>query len=53
MLEKETKRQWAVIEENDGVHVRPIKDGKIIETPIVKRISYKNKKTKTKSSLNQ
>lgn len=27
---------WAVTEEKDGVHVRPIVDGEIIDTPIEK-----------------
>ncbi len=49
---KSKKKKWAVIEEEDGIHVRPIRDGKIIDTPIVKRFNYRNKKTRTKSSLN-
>ena len=46
------KKKWIVIEEEDGIHVRPIRDGKIIDTPIIKKISYREKKTRTKSSLN-
>jgi hypothetical protein len=48
---KSKKKKWAVIEEEDGIHVRPLRDGKIIDTPIVKKFSYREKKTRTKSSL--
>lgn len=30
---------WAVTEENDGVHVRPTENGKIIDTPVEKVIT--------------
>lgn len=43
------KTKWAVVEEKDGIHVRPVVNGKIIDTPVVKKYSYK-KKTKPKSS---
>ena len=49
---KSKKKKWAVIEKEDGIHVRPLRDGKIIDTPIVKKFSYREKKTRTKSSLN-
>lgn len=50
--QKEKKKKWVVVEEEDGIHVRPIRNGKTIDTPIVKKINYKEKKTRTKSSLN-
>ena len=35
---------WAVTEEEDGVHVRPVENGEILDTPVKKVI--KPKKTK-------
>lgn len=42
------KKKWAIVEEKDGVHVRPIKNGKIIDTPIIKKFDYRNKKDQNK-----
>lgn len=33
---KEEKVEFAVTEEKDGVHVRPVVDGKVIDTPVEK-----------------
>ena len=41
---KEPKEEWAVTEENDGVHVRPTVDREIIDTPVEKIISYEELK---------
>ena len=45
------EEQWAVLEEEDGnVHVRPVIDGEIVDTPVEKVEDYskKNKKKKGK-----
>ena len=50
-VEQTPLEQWAVIEEEDGnVHVRPVIDGEIIDTPVEKVEDYskKNKKKKGK-----
>lgn len=41
MMKKKNKRQWVVTEEKDAIHVRPMINGKILDTPVEKRISYK------------
>lgn len=47
----EEKEQWAVTEEEDGnIHVRPVVDGEIIDTPIEEIITYKEPKPKKKKS---
>ena len=38
---EETKEEWAVTEEEDGnVHVRPVVDGEIIDTPVEKVLNF-------------
>lgn len=44
---EEVTEKWTVTEEEDGIHVRPVVDGEIIDTPIEKVIKPKKKK-KTK-----
>lgn len=46
----EEKEQWAVTEEDGNIHVRPVVDGKIIDTPIEETITYKEPKPKKKKS---
>lgn len=46
----EEKEQWDVTEENGSIHVRPVVDGEIIDTPIEKIITYKESKPKKKKS---
>ena len=48
---EEEQEQWAVTEEEDGnIHVRPVVDGEIIDTPIEEIITYKEPKSKKKKS---
>ena len=48
----EEKEQWAVTEEEDGnIHVRPVVDGEIIDTPIEETITYKEPKAKKKKRV--
>lgn len=48
----EEKEQWAVTEEEDGnIHVRPVVDGEIIDTPIEETIAYKEPKVKKKKRV--
>lgn len=48
---EKTKEQWAVTKEEDGnVHVRPVVNDKIIDTPIEKIIKPKETKKKNKKS---
>lgn len=44
----EYRNGWAVTEEKDGVHVRPIVDGEILDTPIEKVIKPKRVKKSAK-----
>ena len=47
----EEKEQWAVTEEEDGnIHVRPVVDGEIIDTPIEEYHDYRKEKPKKKKS---
>lgn len=46
MKKNKKKEKWVIVEEEDGVHVRPMKNGKIIDTPVIKRFDYR-KKTRT------
>ena len=39
------RTQWAVTEEKDGVHVRPVVNGEVIDTP-VEKVEKPKKKTK-------
>lgn len=43
---EEVTEKWTVTEEEDGIHVRPVVDGEIIDTPIEKVIKPKKKKIK-------
>ena len=43
-LEEQTK--WAVTKENDSIHVRPVVNGEIIDTPVEKVEKPKRKKNK-------
>lgn len=43
MKKNKKKEKWAIVEEEDGVHVRPMKNGKIIDTPVIKRFDYRKK----------
>ena len=47
---KEEKEQWAVTEEDGTIHIRPVVDGEIIDTPIEETITYKEPKPKKKKS---
>lgn len=43
--------QWAVTEEEDGnIHVRPVVDGEIVDTPVEKVEDYSKKNKKKKSN---
>lgn len=46
----EEKEQWAVTQEEDGIHVRPVVNGEIIDTPVEKTEKPKTKKTTKKTS---
>jgi hypothetical protein len=47
---EETKEQWAVTKEKDGnVHVRPVVNDEIIDTPVEKVIKPKSSKNKKSS----
>ena len=41
MKKNKKKDKWVIVEEEDGVHVRPMKNGKIIDTPVIKRFDYR------------
>ena len=41
---KNRETKWAVTEEKDGIHVRPVVDGEIIDTPVEKVIKPKRTK---------
>lgn len=48
---KEEQEQWAVTrEENGSVHVRPVVDGEIIDTPVEEYHDYREEKPKKKKS---
>lgn len=50
-VEQTPLEQWAVTEEEDGnVHVRPVVDGEIVDTPVEKVEDYSKKNKKKKSS---
>lgn len=38
LMTDEPEETWAVTQEDDGVHVRPVVDGEIVETPVVEVI---------------
>lgn len=49
VIEVEPKEQWIVQEEKDNkVHVRPVVDGEIIDTPVEEIIKPKKKKSSKK-----
>ena len=51
LIEIAEEEQWAVTrEENGSVHVRPVVDGEIIDTPIEEYHDYREEKTKKKKS---
>ena len=48
---EEEQEQWAVTrEENGSVHVRPVVDGEIIDTPIQEYHDYREEKPKKKKA---
>lgn len=48
---EEEQEQWAVTrEENGSVHVRPVVDGEIIDTPIEEYHDYREEKPKKKKT---
>lgn len=50
VVEEETKEQWTVTKEEDGnVHVRPVVNGEIIDTPVEEIIKPKTNKKKKHS----
>lgn len=50
VVEEETKEQWTVTKEEDGnVHVRPVVNNEIIDTPVEKVIKPKSSKNKKHS----
>ena len=50
VVEEETKEQWTVTKEEDSnVHVRPVVNNEIIDTPIEKVIKPKSNKNKKHS----
>lgn len=50
IVEEEVKEQWAVAKEEDGnVHVRPVINDEIIDTPVEKIVKPKTSKKKKSS----
>ena len=50
-IAEEKKEQWAVTkEENGSIHVRPVVDGEIIDTPIEEYHDYREEKRKKKKT---
>ena len=50
VVKEETKEQWTVTKEEDGnVHVRPVVNGEIIDTPVEEIIKPKTNKKKKHS----
>lgn len=51
-MTKEIKDEWAVVvEENGCVHVKPVKNGEIIDTPIEEIITYIEEDTDTHGAV--
>ena len=43
---EEEKEEWAVVEEENAVHIMPVEDDEVINTPVEKVEKPKNKKNK-------